>query len=249
MQFWWEGAALCWQWIEWLGIFAKIDSLGFSFLPFTFSKLQRQMRQGWNIAGTQPPQLSLWGGGGSPPALDWCHHHPPISPQLSHPPPWPPHPPTPTEQIYILFLTSCFQGGRSQWQWLVIWICLLCLKFLSNLIPLIQSPPLLLIVCGLPPSPTHGCWRIAMKGSFIHPLSLTPITIITHIHPKDLSLFALSPKKGGGSKRGEISKEWQEMWHQRLSLPKRGEFPTKHYDSSLEVCVWIKVKQMSSVDI
>ena len=90
MQFWWEGAALCWQWIEWLGIFAKIDSLGFSFLPFTFSKLQRQMRQGWNIAGTQPPQLSLWGGGGSPLPLIGAitiHPSPPrpaLPPTLTH---------------------------------------------------------------------------------------------------------------------------------------------------------------------
>ena len=66
-----------------------------------------------------------------------------------------------------------------------------------HLPPPIPTPHLLLIVCGLPPSPTHGCWRIAMKGSFIHPLSLTPITITTHIHQKDLGLFALSPKKGG----------------------------------------------------
>ena len=184
MQFWWEGAALCWQWIEWLGFFSKIDSLGFSFLPFTFSKLQRQMRQGWNIAGTQPPQLSLWGGGGSPPALDWCHHHPPISPpgQLSHPPPWPPHPPTPTEQIYILFLTSCFQGGRSQWQWLVIWICLLCLKFLSNLI---SPPPFQLLICCwlyvvslLPPPMVAGAlqWKALLFTPSPSHLSLSPYT-------------------------------------------------------------------------
>ena len=47
-----------------------------------------------------------------------------------------------------------------------------------HLPPPIPTPHLLLIVCGLPPSPTHGCWRIAMKGSFIHPppshLSLSP---------------------------------------------------------------------------
>ena len=200
MQFWWEGAALCWQWIEWLGFFSKIDSLGFSFLPFTFSKLQRQMRQGWNIAGTQPPQLSLWGGGGSPPALDWCHHHPPISPpgQLSHPPPWPPHPPTPTEQIYILFLTSCFQGGRSQWQWLVIWICLLCLKFLSNLISPPHSNSSSVVDCMWSPSFPHP-WLLAHCNERLFYSPPLPHTYhYHHTHPPKRSKFIRPLSQEGG---------------------------------------------------
>ena len=202
MQFWWEGAALCWQWIEWLGIFAKIDSLGFSLSQNSKDRCDRA-----EILLVPSPPNYLSGEEVVPPlpliGAITIHPSPPqaSSPTHPHPPPWPPHPPTPTEHVYILFLHPRAlllpRMLNVQWQWLVIWICLLCLKFLSNLIPLIPAPPLLLIVCGLPPSPIHGCWRIAMKGSFIHPLFLTPITITTHIHPKDLSLFALSPKKGG----------------------------------------------------
>ena len=188
--------------MDWvIGNFCKNRFTWFFILAIHFLKTPKTDATGLKYCWYPAPPIISLGRRWFPPC-PWLvpspsTHLPPSSPTHPHPPPWPLHPPTPTEQIYILFLTSCFQGGRSQWQWLVIWICLLCLKFLSNLIPLIPTPPLLLIVCGLPPSPTHGCWRIAMKGSFIHPLSLTPITITTHIHPKDLSLFALSPKKGG----------------------------------------------------
>ena len=256
MQFWWEGAALCWQWIEWLGIFAKIDSLGFSFLPFTFSKLQRQMRQGWNIAGTQPPQLSLWGGGGSPPALDWCHHHPPISPpgQLSHPP-------SPT--------TMTTAPTNSNWADIHSFSYILLPRRsksmtmagdldLSSLpkIPVKPHPPhsnsSSVVDCMWSPSFPHP-WLLAHCNERLFYSPPLPHTYhYHHTHPPKRSKFIRPFSQEGGEvvKGGKYPKSDKRCDIRDFLCQKGGNSPLSIMThQSLEVCVWIKVKQMSSVDI
>ena len=69
-------------------------------------------------------------------------------------------------------------------------------------IPVKPHPPLSnsssVVDCMWSPSFPHP-WLLAHCNErlFYSPPSLTPITITTLIHPKDLSLFALSPKNGG----------------------------------------------------
>ena len=186
MQFWWEGAALCWQWIEWLGIFCKNRFTWFFILAIHFLKTPKTDATGLKYCWYPAPPIISLGRRWFPPC-PWLVPSP-----STHLPPRPalppttmttaPHPPTPTEQIYILFLTSCFQGGRSQWQWLVIWICLLCLKFLSNLI---SPPPFQLLICCwlyvvslLPPPMVAGAlqWKALLFTPSPSHLSLSPHT-------------------------------------------------------------------------